>query len=256
MYYKKSEIIVNTRQRKILGHLAAKRKITVNELIGNLDVSGVTIRQDLDFLQKEGFIQRVHGGAILQSDDEISHRLSINFDEKTAIAEKAAKMIDEGETIFIEAGSANALMARWLAERTRLTVITNNVFITRILKNSKANVILLGGMFQHQSECVVGALALKGMDSFNFTKVFLGVDGISPDGGVTCSEMSRGEISAGAVERCQQVFVLSDSSKVGKTAMYHICGLDQVDSLVTDNGITADAKVEFESFGMSVVVAN
>ena len=207
-------------------------------------------------MQKEGFIQRIHGGAILQSEDEISHRLSINFETKTAIAEKAAEMMSPGETIFIEAGSANALLARKLAERSDLTVITNNVFITRIFKNSRVNVLLLGGMFQHQSECVVGALALRGLESFNFSKVFLGVDGISTESGVTCSEMFRGEISSRAVENAQHVFVLSDSSKVGKTAMYKICGIDEIDCLITDNDIPVDAKAEFKSIGLQVIVAD
>ncbi len=247
---------MNGRQRKILGRLAEQRRITVNELIKEFDVSGVTVRHDLSFLQKEGLIQRIHGGAVLQSEDEISNRLSINFEVKTAIAEKTAEMVMAGDTIFIEAGSANALLAKHLAGRDELTVVTNNVFVTRTLKNSRVNVVLLGGVFQHHSECVVGALTYRGMDFINFTKSFLGVDGISPGSGVTCSEMFRGEVSSRAVEKSQKVFVLTDSSKVGKTAMYRVCEIGDVDFLITDSGIPADTQAEFEEMGVQVIIAD
>lgn len=247
---------MNDRQRRILGQLSEKRKVTVNELIDVLEVSGVTVRQDLDFLQKQGFIQRIHGGAVLLCEDEISHRLGINYEVKTAIAAKAAELILAGETIFIEAGSANALLARHLADESGLTVVTNNVFVTRTLKNSEVNVILLGGVFQHHSECVVGALAHQGLNRINFTKTFLGVDGISPSSGITCSEMLRGEVSSLAVQKSREVFVLTDSSKIGKTAMFRVCDASDVDCLITDSRIPEKLKVEFEDAGMEVILTD
>jgi DeoR/GlpR family transcriptional regulator of sugar metabolism len=246
---------VNDRQRTILSKLSEKEKITVNELIEILNVSGVTVRQDLDYLQKQGFIQRIHGGAVLQSEDEISHRLGINYEVKTAIAESAAKTIKRGETIFIEAGSANALLARMLSGLMGLTVVTNNVFITRTLKNSSINVILLGGIFQHQSECVVGALAQKGLEFINFSKAFLGVDGISPKDGVTCADMLRADVSSEVVRKSQEVIVLTDSAKIGKTAMSKVCDLKDIDCIVTDSGITDDMKAKFEECGVEVIIA-
>ena len=80
-------------------------------------------------------------------------------------------------------------------------MVTNNVFITRTLKNSEVNVVLLGGIFQHQSECVVGRLAVRGLELINFSKTFLGIDGISPETGVTCSDMLRADVSSRAVSK-------------------------------------------------------
>lgn len=246
---------MNSRQRTILNHLSKTGKVSVNELIDMLEVSGVTIRQDLDSLQKQGFVQRVHGGAVLQSEDEISHRLGINYDAKMAIAEKAAEYIIPGETVFIEAGSANALLARQMADESGLTVVTNNVFITRTLKDSEVNVILLGGLFQHQSECVVGTLARAGLDAINFSKCFLGVDGIAPRTGVTGTDMLRAEVSTRAAMQSREVFILTDSRKIGRTAMTRICGLEDIDYLITDDGIPSDIRVEFENVGINVMIA-
>lgn len=220
-----------------------------------LEVSGVTIRQDLTSLQNQGFIQRVHGGAVLQSEDEISHRLSINYDVKTLIAEAAFQTIKDGETIFIEAGSANALLARLISVKSGVTVVTNNVFITRIFKNSEVNVILLGGLFQHQSECLVGSLACNSLEHLNFSRAFLGVDGISADSGITCSDMLRSEVSAQAIKQSRKVYVISDSAKIGKSAMSRVCALGSVDYLITDEGID-DAEVKmFEEEGLKVIIA-
>ena len=246
---------MNERQRTILGRLSQERQVWVKDLIQTLGVSGVTIRQDLEYLQSQGFIERVHGGAVIQSEDEISHRLGINYEIKTAIAEAAAARIERGETIFIEAGSANALLARRLSSQSGLTVVTNNVFITRTLKNSEVNVVLLGGIFQHQSECVVGSLAARGLDSINFSKAFLGVDGISPESGVTCSDMLRAEVSSRAVRKSKEIFVLTDSSKIGKTAMSQVCTLKDVNHLITDSAICPEDRQAFEKAGINVVIS-
>lgn len=253
---KDAGLFMNNRQRIILNQLSEKKQISVNELIELLNVSGVTVRQDLDFLQKQGFIQRVHGGAVLQSEEEISHRLGVNYEVKTAIADRAADFIKRGETIFIEAGSANALLARKLSDQNGLTVVTNNVFITRTLKNSDLNVILLGGIFQHQSECVVGALAKTGLAVINFTKAFLGVDGVSLENGVTCSDMLRAEVSTEVVRKSHEVFVITDSSKIGKTAMSNVCDLQEIDYLITDSGIPVEMKIELENIGVNVIIVD
>ncbi len=239
-----------------MNYIASKHEIKVHELTELLGVSGVTIRQDLALLQEQGFIRRVHGGALIQSEDEISHRLSINYEAKKAIAEQAAKLVSTGETIFIEAGSVNALFARCLPDELSLSVITNNVFITRMLKESEMNVVLLGGIFQHQSECVVGTLAQMGLNTINFTKAFLGVDGISLENGITGSDMLRTEISSEVVKKSPQVFILSDSKKIGKTAMSKICNLSDVDYLITDSGIPEGVKEQLEKTGMTVIIAN
>ena len=113
---------MNERQKTILRLLGEDQQLSVSDLAERFKVSGVTIRQDLDLLQEEGLLRRVHGGAVLHSADDIARRLGLHFEQKLAIADEAASRIAQNDTIFIEAGSANAILARQLSSHTNLRV--------------------------------------------------------------------------------------------------------------------------------------
>ncbi|MDA3949985.1 MAG: DeoR/GlpR family DNA-binding transcription regulator [Spirochaeta sp.] len=228
---------MNDRQKAILRILGEDRELSVSQLSDRFQVSGVTIRQDLDHLQGQGLLRRVHGGAVLHSEEDIAHRLGVNFESKLAIAERAGGYIERGDTIFIEAGSANAILARQLAHRQDIRVVTNNIFIARTLKDSDVTVVTLGGVYQHESECVVGRLARLGILEVNFTKAFIGVDGFTFEHGLTCSDMMRAEIAGAVVAGAQETFVLTDSTKFGRTALSRICKIDEVEHIITDGDL-------------------
>lgn len=228
------------RQKTILRLLSKNQELAVTDLAAEFKVSGVTIRQDLDHLQSQGLLRRVHGGAVLHSEDEISTRIGINYERKHSIAECALGYIRSGETIFIESGSVNALLARQLKDRSDINVVTNNLFVARTLKDSDVKVITVGGLYQHDSESLVGAIARFGIEALNFTKCFIGVDGFSFENGFTCSDMMRAEVAAAAVQRSPEVFVLTDSSKFGRIALTQICSLQDVHHVITDAQIPED----------------
>lgn len=225
------------RQKTILRLLSQNQELAVTELAAQFQVSGVTIRQDLDHLQNQGLLRRVHGGAVLHSEDEISTRIGVNYERKNAIAECAFSHIKTGETIFIESGSVNALLARQLKDRADINVVTNNLFVARTLKDSDVDVITVGGLYQHDSESLVGAIARLGIETLSFTKCFIGVDGFSFENGFTCSDMMRAEVAAAAVHRSPEVFILTDSSKFGRIALKQICSLSDVHHVITDSFI-------------------
>ena len=240
------------RQKEILKLLGRHQELSVSDLSDHFGVSGVTVRGDLDHLQDEGFLRRVHGGAVLHGRDDIARRIGINYENKISIAERAAAYVRSGETVFIEAGSANALLARQLARRSGIQVVTNNVFITRQLKDTEVEVILLGGVYQHDSECVVGSLARIGMENLNFTKAFIGVDGVTAASGFTCSNMLRAEIAREAIARSSESFVVTDSTKFGKIALTQVCPLSGIDHIVTDADITREIRRELRNAGVTV----
>lgn len=246
---------MNERQKAILRILSEDRELTVTDLADRFKVSGVTIRQDLDALQKEGLLKRVHGGAVLHSDEDIGHRLGINFEEKLAIATVASARINKGDTIFIEAGSANAVLARELSRRSGIRVVTNNVFIARTLKDSDNDVIILGGYYQHESECVVGQVAKVGLQELNFTKAFIGLDGFTFDDGLTCSDMMRAEITTQVVGKAQEVYVLTDFTKFGRVALSRICTVEEITEMITDEDIPPEYVDGFSGRGISLVMA-
>ena len=150
---------MNDRHNNILKLLSKDHETSVKILTESLDVSSVTIRQDLNFLEKEGLLRRVHGGAVLKDADDIANRLGVDYERKLSIAKKAASFVNFGETVLIESGSVNALLARELVKKGQINILTTNIFIARQFRKIKeANIILLGGIYQHQSESMVGKI--------------------------------------------------------------------------------------------------
>ena len=231
---------MNDRQKNILKLLTEKEELPVAELSSSLNVSAVTIRQDLTDLEKKGFLRRVHGGAVLNSSDNISNRMAFNFEAKLKIAKKAAEFVNTGDTIFIESGSANTLLAKELAQKDNITIITTNTFIARELKEYPTlKVILLGGMYQPESECLVGQLTNFCIEKVNFKKAFIGIDGFTPEAGFTGKDMLRSETAAAIIKKCKYSYIVTDSSKFGKTALIKMFESKEVNCLITDS-IPAD----------------
>ncbi len=247
---------MNKRQRRIIDSLNGNGTTSVRDLARVLHVSAVTIRQDLTHLEDEGFLKRVHGGAVLESADDISKRLVVNYEKKQRIARAAAGFVKEGESILIESGSTNAILVKELGKREGVTIITSNVFIARQLKkNEHASIILLGGLYQHESESLVGKLAKLCLDNINFTKAFIGVDGFTREAGFTSTDMMRAEISAYIVEKGAEVFVVTDSSKFGKVHLTNLFRPSDVRFLITDDGIPPEDKTYLEENGVRVIIA-
>jgi hypothetical protein len=122
---------MNDRHREILKHLSVDHETSVKHLTEVLGVSSVTIRQDLIYWSRKVLLKRVHGGAVLKDADDIANRLGLNYDKKLKIARRAAKFVDHGETVLIESGSVNALLARELVKKGRINILTTNIFIAR-----------------------------------------------------------------------------------------------------------------------------
>ena len=218
--------MLNKRQNKILQMLGQNDQSSVNMLAEKLNVSSVTIRQDLNFLEGEGLLKRIHGGAVLKDADDLVNRLGVNYERKLRIARKLSSFVNEGETILIESGSVNVLLARELLKIKKVTIITTNVYIARqFRKNEQANIIILGGIYQHDSETMVGKITKTCIDQINIDKAFIGIDGYNTDTGFMLRDLFRAEISSYIIQKAQDDFIVSDSSKFGKTELNNICCL-------------------------------
>ncbi len=248
--------MINERQNTILELLGRNDRSTVKELATRLDVSSVTIRQDLNYLESEGLLKRVHGGAVLKDADDLSNRLGVNYEKKLNIARKLADRVKDGETILIESGSVNALLARELVKRKRVTIITTNVYIARqFRKDEQANIILLGGVYQHESESVVGKITKICLDQVNYDKAFIGIDGYTKETGFTLRDLFRAEISSHIIHKSGEVFIVTDSSKFGKTELTNICFLNDIQHIATDGDLRNPFRTEFEYAGIDLILA-
>lgn len=245
---------MNPRQNEILQIVNEGKRVQVTELSNLVGVSGVTIRQDLNFLEQEGYLKRVHGAAMSLQSDDIDSRLEVRFDIKQALANKAADLVKENETVLIEGGSANALLARTLAERGDVSIITPSAYIAHLIRNTSANIILLGGVYQHQGESLVGPLTKLCIENIHFSTAFLGVDGFHQDTGFTSRDMMRAEIASTILAKKRRNIVLTDSSKFGQIFPSTIGSTKQISILLTDNKAEKEDLDFIRKQGVEVVV--
>ncbi|PJC87159.1 DeoR family transcriptional regulator [Vibrio sp. HA2012] len=245
---------MNARQTQIVDLVNQQKRVMVSELSVHTGVSEVTIRQDLNFLEKEGHLKRVHGAAVSLQSDDVSDRLEVQFDAKQKLAEQAAKLIGNGETVLIEGGSANALLARILANRGDITIITPSVYISHLIRNTQANVIILGGMYQHQSESLVGPLTRLCIENVHFSTAFLGIDGYHRDTGFTSRDMMRADIAAAILAKNKRNIVLSDASKFGQIYSTSIGTIEQFSTLITNEWAPREDIDWLRAKGMEVIL--
>jgi len=248
--------MLNDRQVNILKLLEENNQTSVNELSARLGVSSATIRQDLSFLESEGLIKRVHGGAVLEDAEDLSNRLGVNYDKKLRIARMAARLVNDGETILIESGSTNALLARELVKKKNITLITTNVYIARQLRKSKqSDIIILGGLYQPGSESLVGKITRASLDQINFDKAFIGIDGYTAEAGFTLRDLFRAEISSYIIKKASDAIIISDSTKFGKKELTNVCYLSDIKRIATDSELNASYQDEFRKAGINLIMA-
>ncbi|OMQ26943.1 MULTISPECIES: DeoR/GlpR family DNA-binding transcription regulator [Serratia] len=247
---------MNSRQQTILQLVNDRRRISVNELARAAGVSEVTIRQDLNLLEKRSYLKRVHGSAVALESDDVDARMMSNFRLKQKLAQYAASLVNDGETIFIESGSTNALLARYLAERKRITLITVSHYISHLLKETECEVIVLGGMYQKKSETVVGPLTRMCIQQVHFSKAFIGVDGYHAETGFTGRDMMRADVVNAVLAKGVENIVLTDSSKFGQIQPNPLDPMSQIGRVITDSRLDPDYQQALKRQGMRLDLVN
>lgn len=249
------------RRKKILQLLSEKGQVFVLELSKIFNVSEVTIRNDLDQLEKKNMLLRARGGAIkLETSVGIDHRISekdrINYIEKEKIGKKAALLIKDGDTIIIDSGTTTVEIIKNIKEVKDLTVITNALNIANYLVNNyDVNLIMPGGYLRKNSLSLVGPLAEKGFKDFYVDKVFLGVDGFDTKKGIYTPNIEEAHLNEIMISIAQKVILVTDSSKFSKRSLAFICGLDKIHTVVTDDKISKDDLKRLKDTNIEVLIA-
>ena len=230
----------------------------VSQLAQTLQVSEVSVRKSLNELERQGIVRRYHGEARLYDGDDIPFRMHLHYAEKQAIAARAATLVEAGDTILLEAGSAIALFSQIIRDLKSLTVITPNLYIARSFRGSKARVILLGGLYQEESESLVGPSVVDAVGKIGFSKSFSGVSGFTKASGFMLNDIARADVSRAILERGRECgaksWFLTDSSKFGVSHAAVICSdLSLVTGVVTDGGIPEEYRLHLESAGIEVL---
>ena len=223
-------MISETRHRLILETLQQRGTVTAQELAELLRTSISTIRRDLLALDGQGLLTKVHGGAAMRevrlssAELDMLTKEGMNTAQKQAIARTAAAMIKAEDFVFIDAGSTTLQLIHALTgEALKAVYVTNGLAHTRILTQKGCSVYVPGGRVRQRTEAVVGATALAGLNCYNFTKAFLGVNGISPDRGFTTPGIDEREIKAAVVRQARETWFLADDSKFDRVYSAGIC---------------------------------
>lgn len=246
------------RRDQIIQILHKEGNVKVDELSEQFDVSTVTIRNDLEFLEEKGIIHRTYGGALLRNsvynDPSLEEKQKLHADEKKRIGREAAKMISDGDTILLDSGTTTREIAMQIKERSNLTVMTNAINIALELAGlPEITVMLTGGMLREKSYSLVGPEAESTMQNYYFDKLFLGVDGLDFEYGLTTSHPQEAKLNRLMVERANQVIAVTDSSKFGRHSFSFICDLSPISTLITDTDITAEFEEKLQNENIKVI---
>ncbi len=247
---------MSEREKEILRLLAGDPGISVARLSELLNVSAVTIRSDLTDLEQKGVLLRTRGGATPAYHPNVLERQSHNVEAKNRIAQAAAAMVNDGDTIMIEAGTTTALVARHLLGKRYVNIVTNSTLILPFARtNPGIHLTVVGGEFRPASESMVGPLALAELERFHVRLAFVGTDGFSLEGGLTTHLVEGGEIVRRMAERSDLVVLVADSSKYGKVGFVRVLPVQGVQRLVTDTGLAERAEQELAGMGLQVIKA-
>lgn len=247
------------RHQRIMNRLAKEGAVNVLDLCNDLNVSSVTIRKDLKFLEDRSLLYRTHGGATLTnpyaSDRSVNEKEKIKSGEKSSIGAAAASLIEPNDCICIASGTTVLSLAKNIHPKSHLTVITAALNVAlELIHHPGIEVIQLGGLLRKSSSSVTGTYAEKILDDFSCSKLFLGVDGIDTEFGLTTTNMMEAQLNRKMIQASQKTIVLADSSKFGKRGFGRICGLEDIEQVITDSGISDHMVKTLNGMGIEVTI--
>ncbi len=243
------EITVDERKEKILEILNSEGKVKVNTLSKMFNVSEVTIRIDLTDLESKGLLSRVHGGAVSSYKTyynmNLNQRLSTNKAQKQVIVEQIASMINDEETIMLNAGTTTLLAFRALMKHKHLNIVTNSIAIALDAAScSNFNVILLGGSVNTKYQFTHGDDVLNQLSLYHADKLILSVDGINSEAGLSTYYQQEAEICRKMLQQANTSIIAADYTKIGRIAFTKIVEVNAVDHIFTNKNAP---KIEIDS---------
>jgi DeoR family fructose operon transcriptional repressor len=253
------EMIPAQRRTRIFELLQERRAVRVSSLSEDLRVSEMTIRRDLERLEAEGALVRTHGGAVLRRHmiEEALYRdnVSANAEQKRRIAQGAAALIQPGETVFLSCGTTAAQVLRHVDPSLEARVVTHNVGALAEAQGLRIELILVGGRYRPRSNAVAGTLAIEQVNRFHASRMLFGVDGFDLEEGLTTPTVGMASVERAMIAQTRgEVVVLADRSKIGVVADVVICGFDQVDVVLVDDGVDEAVRDELTSMGVRCFV--
>ncbi|MFE1245849.1 DeoR/GlpR family DNA-binding transcription regulator [Fictibacillus sp. NPDC058756] len=243
------------RKLVIMKILERDRKVQIDQLVHELQVSSMTIRRDLGQLEDEGKLIRTHGGAIavntLISETPYQSKTETRTEQKKLIAQYAATLIPEGCSLLLDSGTTTREIAKMIRNRTDLTIITNDLKIASELVDSPSSVICTGGNIQSGIGSMLGPHAQALLREIKVDLLFLGTHAIDLGNGMSAPTMEKALIKKLMISSAKTIWLVADSSKFNKNAFSHVCSLNEINGIITDSQISSE---DFKRFSEQTVI--
>ena len=254
-------LFLEERRSRINEIIETRDRATVQELAARFGVSTVTIRSDLDALARAGGVVRSHGGALRREEETedlpLGVKQTLHQPEKMRIAQAAARLIRDGETIILDSGTTTAAIAARIGSlRLRsLTVITNALNVASVLAPlPNVRLIMIGGLLRQVSFSLVGPQAEQVLRGLHADRLFLGVDSLDPEIGVMTPDLLEAQLNALMIEVSQEVVAVADASKFGRRSVSVIAGVEKIHRLITDESASPEIVEALRSRGVEVIL--
>jgi DeoR/GlpR family transcriptional regulator of sugar metabolism len=253
-------IMADERRALIMRIVNAAGRVKVKELAERFNISSVTIRNDLNELQRRGLVFRSHGGAVNPDtrnyESPFSDRTQSHSDEKCRIGILAATLLQDGETIILDSGTTTEEIAKQIKNRQHIQVITNGVNIANQLLGSRGvQTIILGGTLQADSPSIVGRGVEDMLSQLSADKLFLGAAGCDPEFGVSSGNLEESIVSKAMLAIARKVIVVADASKFYKRSISRVANFSEIDTVITDAGLPIALQERIRSFGCDLLLA-
>jgi len=250
---------IEDRQKEIRNLLSIKEKMSISALAEYFNVTGATIRTDIRDMERRQEITRSNGMVSLTRpyvmNLNVKEKIFINAEQKEKIGAHAASMIRERDSIILTSGTTIEALARHISPTDQTNVLTASISVAlTLVQNGLTDIYLLGGRIQITSLSVRSKYSLQGLENVHATKLFLSCDGFDVSTGVVTATLEEAALTKEMMKVADQVILLADSSKLGKTGFGHICNLKDVDILITDDDIPQKTREVIEDLGIHVEI--
>lgn len=254
---KENKMLPHERYKKLVEYLSEHGIIKIDKMTEIFDISVETARRDLNYLEKQGIINKIYGGAALiekeVKEPANAERMSRYIEEKTAIGRKCAEFINDGDSILIEVGTTTLKVAEAIRAKKNLTVITNSIPVANELIDTDFQLYIIGGKIRHDEGSISGAVSMLEMDNFHISKAILSAGGITAEHGLSDYNIEEALIRKKIIEQAKEVILVADSSKFGKDVLAHICPISDINLIITDKGLAHEEIRKFEEKNLKIV---
>lgn len=249
------------RREQIIQRLRQQGSVQVNDLSALYGVSTVTIRNDLAFLEKQGIAVRAYGGALIcdsttpSVEPSVEDKSALNTAMKRSVAKAAVELIKPGHRVILDSGTTTFEIARLMRKHTDVIAMTNGMNVANALLEAEGvELLMTGGHLRRQSQSFYGDQAEQSLQNYHFDMLFLGVDAIDLERGVSTHNEDEARLNRRMCEVAERIIVVTDSSKFNRSSLHKIIDTQRIDMIIVDEGIPADSLEGLRKAGVEVIL--